>query len=329
MNPSIIGLLFTAMTGIVFLGYTSGIGLHIIRKWDIANGDEGQLILERKTSLISIVLYYVMLCEFLSLFLFVFIAEDIHPLFYGAMCAAGTLNINRFGYPVLIIKLINFIFCGIWVIINYLDNKGYDYPLIRIKYKFLIVITLLLIMKTVFLFSYFTRLAPEIITSCCGTIFSQDSGNIAASLIALPPWETKIFFYVILFMTFVTGSYFRFKKKIAVIFSCFSVIMLPLGLASVLSFISVYFYQQPTHHCPFCLLKKEYFHAGYILYPALFIASVAGAGTGIIHCFRNKLSIREIIPDIQNRLCSISLFGYAVFAIVSTYPIIFSDFKFP
>ncbi len=329
MDMSIIGLLSSAMTGIVFLIYASGAGLQIIRNWDIANGDEGQLILERKTSLISIVLYYVMFCEFFSLFLFVFIAEEIHTLFVGAMCAAGTLNINMFGYPVLAVKLMNFLLCGIWIIINYVDNKGYDYPLIRLKYKFLIVITLLVILETALLFGYFTRLAPEVITSCCGTIFSEGSGNIADLIITLPPWETKILFYLVLFMTFATGLYFHFQKRMAVIFSCFSVLMLPLGLAAVLSFISVYFYQQPTHHCPFCLLKKEYFHVGYILYPALFIASVFCAGTGIINCFRNKLSIREIVPNIQKRLCGISIIGYAVFAAIATYPILFSDFKLP
>lgn len=327
IDPAIIGLIFTAITGMCFLIYASGIGVRIIINWDMKNGDERQLLLERKTCLISIILYYVMICEFLSLFLFVFIAEDLHTLFTGSMCAAGTLNVNRFGYPFLFMKLISFILCGIWVIINYVDNKGFDYPIIRFKYSFLIIITGLVICETTLLINYFFRLSPEIITSCCGTLFNEDSRNMVAQIISLPSVETKIVFYALLALTIGSGICFCLNGKKALIFSVFGIAMLPIGLASVVSFISVYFYQQPTHHCPFCLLKKEYFYVGYLLYLALFIAAISGAGTGFIHFFKNQISIQEVIPKIQKRLCAISMSGYAVFAFITSYPIVFSDFK--
>lgn len=57
------------------------------------------------------------------------------------MCAAGTLYVNSYGYPVLILKVINFLFAGLWLIVNYTDNRGYDYPLIKIKYLFLLILT--------------------------------------------------------------------------------------------------------------------------------------------------------------------------------------------
>ena len=330
INPAIIGLMVSAVTGIGFLTYASGIGFRIIRYWDIANGDEEQLILERKTALISVILYYVMLCEFLSLFLFVFIAEDLHSMFIGAMCAAGTLDINRFGYPVLVMKLVNVLLCGIWVIINYLDNKGIDYPIIRIKYGFLMIITLLVATESGLAFFYFSGLSPDIITSCCGTIFSRDADNIAGSIIvSLPPGPTKLFLFSTLAAIFFSGAYLQVKRKMALPYAFISLLMLPLGLTAILSFISVYYYELPTHHCPFCLLKKEYVHIGYILYPALFIAAVTGAGTGIVHCFRNKASLHSIVPVIEKRLSAVSMLAYAVFAAVSAYPMIFSDFRLP
>lgn len=327
IDPAIIGLTFTSVTGICLLMYASGLGIRIIRNWDIKNSNEQQLILERKTFLVSAILYYVMICEFFSLFLFVFIAEDIHTLFTGSMCAAGTLNVNRFGYPVLVMKLLSFVLCGIWVIINYVDSKGYDYPLIRAKYTFLFIISGLVICETAWLLKYFSLLSPEIITSCCGSIFNEDSRNLAGQITALPAVETKILFYAVLALTMGTGIHFCLSEKRALIFSCFSILMLPVGLASILSFISVYYYQQPTHHCPFCLLKKEYFHVGYVLYLALFVASIAGAGTGCIHFFKNHLSIQKVAPKIQKRLCGISISGYAVFAAIASYPMVFSDFK--
>ena len=67
-----------------------------------------QLILERKTYLISTLLTYLLGFELLSLFLYVFTADQLHTFFVGAMCAAGTLYVNGYGYPALILKVVIF-----------------------------------------------------------------------------------------------------------------------------------------------------------------------------------------------------------------------------
>ncbi len=79
--------------------------------------------------------------ELLSLFLFIYTADTLSSLFVGAMCAAGSLNVNGFGYPAVILKIVNFLLAGLWLIINYTDNKAHDYPLIKIKYGLLLFIT--------------------------------------------------------------------------------------------------------------------------------------------------------------------------------------------
>ena len=38
------------------------------------------------------------------------------------MCAAGTLYVNDYGYPALILKVANFLLAGFWLILNYTDN---------------------------------------------------------------------------------------------------------------------------------------------------------------------------------------------------------------
>ena len=50
---------------------------------------------------------YALAFEILSLFLFIYTADDLHRLFVGAMCAAGTLYVNAFGYPALMLKVGN------------------------------------------------------------------------------------------------------------------------------------------------------------------------------------------------------------------------------
>jgi hypothetical protein len=78
--------------------------------------------------------------QILSFFLLVYLADELHRLFVGAMCAAGTLNVNEYGYPALVLKLLNCVLAGVWLILNYTDSQGRDYPLIRRKYSLLLVI---------------------------------------------------------------------------------------------------------------------------------------------------------------------------------------------
>lgn len=327
INPAIIGLTLCSFIVLAFLIYASMVGIQILRFWDTASGEEQQLLLEKKTYLISTILYYVMACEIISLFLYVFIAEESHDLFIGAMCAAGTLNVNGYGYPTLLVRLFSFILCGVWIVLNYLDNKGYDYPLIKFKQVFLLGITLVVIMETTLQFNYLLRLEPEIITSCCGTIFSDGAGNVAGEIIRLPVRGTQISFYLLTALTLLTGINFLLKGKPAVLFSCLSGTLLVVSLGALLSFISVYYYEEPMHHCPFCLLKKEYFYIGYALYSTLFIAGIAGVSVGVIQAFRNRISIKEIVPIIQKQMCVVAVTGHGLFAVIATYPLVFSDFK--
>lgn len=310
----------------IFSVYASVTGLQIIRRWDIKSGTEEQLVLERKTYLISTVLNYVLGCELLSLFLFIATADRLHNLFIGAMCAAGTLHVNRYGYWTLIVKIISFISCGIWIVVNHVDNKGYDYPLIKFKYKFLLGVTLLVIAETVLQFRYLLQLDPEIITSCCGTLFSDDADTVAGEIAHLPVFETTVAFYVGMVLTLSTGAYVYVTGRGSGIFSCVSTGFLLLSLAAIISFISLYFYELPTHHCPFCLLQREYHYVGYPLYLSLFGASIAAGGMGLIARFKDVVSLAKIIPVVEKRLCFASMISYIVFAVISTYPVIFSSF---
>jgi len=327
INPAIIGLTLCSLIVCGFLLYASVVGFQILRFWNTASGEESQLLLEKKTYLLSTILYYVMACELFSLFLYVFIAEDGHELFIGAMCAAGTFNVNGYGYPTLLVRLVSFILCGVWIVVNYVDNNGFDYPLIKFKQVFLFLITVLVITETALQFNYLLRLEPEIITSCCGTIFNDDAGNIAGEIIRLPVRGTGLVFYLLTCLTLLAGVYSLLKGKMAVLFSCCSTALLIVSLGALLSFISVYYYEEPMHHCPFCLLKREYHYVGYALYLTLFAAGIAGISVGVIHAFRNRPSIKAVVPLVQRRLCAVAVTGHALFALIGTWPLVFSDFK--
>jgi hypothetical protein len=327
LNPAIIALICGSLLIVAYAIYASAVGCQIIRFWDIQSGSERQLNLERKTYLISTVMAYMFGFGLFSLLLFIYTADHVHNFFIGAMCAAGSLNVNKYGYPALTVKVVSFILCGVWLILNYTDNKAYDYPLIKVKYKFLMVITGLLIFETYLLVKYFFGLKANVITSCCGILFSEGTQSIAGEVAALPSFTTQIIFYLSVVLTIRVGIQFYLTGRSAKLFSYFSAWLFLISLVSIISFISLYFYEMPTHHCPFCLLQKEYHYVGYLLYVSLFAGGIAGIGTGVLDRVNGPASLAAVIPLVQKKLCLFSMVSFAIFALTATYPIFFSDFK--
>ena len=326
LNPAIIALVTSSLLITAYAVYASTIGFQILGRWDVKSGSEEQLVLERKTYLVSTLLAYLFGLSLFSLFLFIYTADHVHNLFVGAMCAAGSLNVNKYGYPALVMKSINFFLCGVWLIINYTDSKGLDYPLIRIKYKLLIVITALLAFETFLTINYFMQLHPNVITSCCGTLFSTDADTIAGGLASLPSIPAKVLFYLSVVLVLRSGIHFLVTGRAVRVFAYFSTWLYIFSFVAIISFISLYFYELPTHHCPFDLLQRDYNYIGYPLYLSLFAAGITGAGAGVIDRFKGAASLKSAIPALQKRLCLFSMIGYIIFTVITTYPMIFSDF---
>jgi len=327
LHPSIIALFLSSVLISMLLLYSSYYGILILRKWDIKSGSELQLNLERSTYLISTILTYVFGFQLISLFLYVYTADILHPLFVGAMCASGTLTVNSYGYPTLILKVFNFITAGLWLVLNHTDNRAYDYPLIKRKYKFLIVIAPLVLAETFLQTKYFLGLKPDIITSCCSTLFTSNSTSVASDLASVPSIPGKIAFYTIIVLTLASGVYSYLRDSGGYVFSSLCGISFVMGIISIISFFSLYYYELPSHHCPFDILHKEYYYVGYPLYLCIFGGTVAGVGTGVLMPFRKVASLMGIIPVIQKRLIIFALVCFVIFTAMVTYKVILSPFK--
>jgi hypothetical protein len=325
-HPAILSLYLSSILITFLVVYSASCGIQMIRRWDIQSGSELQLALERKTYLISTLLSYAFGFQLLSLFFFVFTADHLHPLFVGAMCAAGSLYANHYGYLVLVFKMINFLVAGLWLLLNYADNRAYNYPLIRKKYGLLLILTPLILTEAILQANYFNRLSPNIITSCCGSLFSIDTGGIASDIAALPSVPMKIAFYCTMSLTLVSGLYYHWKGKGGYLFSAASALSFMVSILSILSFISLYFYELPTHHCPFCILQKEYGYIGYPLYLTLLVGTILGLGVGVLMPFKDINSLSEIVPPIQKKIALVAVILFFAFAVIVTCRIMTSDF---
>jgi hypothetical protein len=325
-HPAILALYVSSVLIGFMVVYSSVYAFQVLRRWDLRSGSEAQLLLERKTYLISTLLTYLFAFELTSLFLYVFTVDRLHTFFVGAMCAAGSLKVNSYGYPALILKTANFLFAGLWLILNHADNLAYDYALIRKKYLLLLCLAPLIVLESILQAGYFLGLKPNIITSCCGSLFSAGENTLASDIASLPAFPMKVVFYLAIGITIGSGIYYIIRERGGYVFSTAAAVSFFVSILSVISFISIYYYELPTHHCPFCILQKEYHYIGYLLYVTLLGAAISGMGVGVLTPFRNISSLSKIIPPMQRRLALVSSILFFVFVILATYPLLFSDF---
>ncbi len=317
LHPGVMALLLGSGLTSALLCASALQGSRIIRHWDLASGSAGQLELERRTYLISTMMSYVLGFQVLSLFLFIHTVDSLSPMFIGAMCAAGSLKVNGFGYPTLIAKVVNCLLAGLWLIVNATDNKAPDYPLIRDKYRLLLAMTPLLLAEAALQGLYLLGLKPDIITSCCAIVFGTEANTVVGGLLALPLRFSVGVFFASAAVTVASSVYVAVTSRGARLLALASTGHLVVAIASLISFISLYFYELPTHHCPFCILHREYASIGYVLYLALLVGAIAGTGAGVIDRYRTLPTLRAIIPRSQQRLALISLLANLSFLAIT------------
>lgn len=326
LHPTVIANLLAAYVASFMLVYAAYYGGQILKHWDIQSGSELQLVLERKTYLISTVLSFVFALQLLSLFLFVFTADSLRTLFVGAMCAAGTLNVNAFGYPTLVLKVVNFVAAGFWLVLNHADNKGYDYPLIKKKYLLLLIVTPFIVLETLLETAYFLNMQPDVITSCCGSLFSSGrTEGLGSELASLPAIPTLWAFYSAVVLTLASGTLFYLNNRGGYVYAGLSLALFVVALIAIVSVISIYIYELPTHHCPFCIIMEDYSYIGYLLYVLLFGGVVTGSGIGILLPFRRIQSLTGELPQVIRSLTLTSILFYGSFTLLVSYRIIVSN----
>lgn len=326
-QPAIIALLMAAGLAVLMLAAAAPVALQIIRHWDLASGSERQLALERRTYLFSTLLGFVLVAQLGALLLFVFNADRLAVMFVGAMCAVGTLNVNPWGFPALLAQIGVFFLASTWLAINHVDNQARDYPLVRVKYALLLGLLPALAASFALEWQYFVNLRANVITSCCGSMFSEEAKSLASEASALEPVAAMWLFYGSLGAAVVAAfaCWRRPGRAAGYGLAAASALAYAAALAGVISFVSLYIYEHPHHHCPFCILKPEYGYRGYALYVPLFIATAAGLAAGALQPFAGRPGLAAILPAFSRRLAGVALAGFALFAAVATWSVASSN----
>jgi hypothetical protein len=320
-HPGILALVSGSILVTLMMLYAAMLGVRVILHWDFASSSASQLSLERKTYLISTIMTYVLGFQIISALLFLYTADDIYRLFVGAMCATGSLNANPVGWTALFSKVIVCYLAGLWLVLNYLDQKAEDYPLVKLKYGLLIALLPLIVLDSLLQFYYFFGLDPDIITSCCGSLFSDAGTGAASSLAGLPVLPTMTAFYATSALIFTVSLFCLWSQKSfwRYLLAIFNAAFFFIALAAVVSFISMYIYELPTHHCPFDIMQKEYGFIGYPLYTSLFCGIFFGLLPGMFQPAMTIPSLQGIVNRLTRVWIIISVSFIAVFVLMTTY----------
>jgi len=325
LNPAILALILVSLTVSLMLLLASGFAIQIIMLWDINSGSEQQLLLERRTYLISTLLSWTFVAELVSLLLFVYNAEAMSGQFVGAMCATGVLNANAWGWPTLFLKMAVFFSGAAWLALNYLDNQGYDYPLVKLKYSLLLLIVPLVIAEFVMQLRYFLDMEPDVIVSCCGSQFSAGAEGVAAEVAGIQPRIAMLAFYASGLAMLMSGIWFLRRKSGGIFFAAMGITVFVVSMIAIVSFISPYIYEHPHHHCPFCILKSGHAFAGYYLYIPLFIATVLALGAGVISPWVKVPSLAVSVVRDAPRLVWLSMTLFVMVYAISTWMVMSSS----
>ena len=244
------------------------------------------------------------------------------------MCATGSFTANEYGMNALLLKLAAIFFYGFWIVLHRLDISSEKYPFVRLKYGYLLLIVPLLGMDAYLQTMYLAKLEPDIITSCCGVIFSTDQKDSQNLLGAFSTSTLLSLFYTIAAFIIISGLYLlKNLKKVreyrpkwpSIVYSLLWAFFYPLSMVVITVVVSSYIYAMPYHHCPFCILQPEYYGIGYPIFFSLIGGSFFGLCVGLSSILQYRADLVQTIQRFQHISIHISLWLLLVFLLICTY----------
>ena len=317
----ILALLLVSALALVATLWAALFAVSVLRRWDLASGARRQIEMERRTELVSTLFGLVMAAEAAALLLFVFNADRMAGLFVGAMCAVGTLNVNSYGFPALYAKIAVFFAASLWLVLDHVDRLGRDYPLTRVKYAVLLGIAPLVALSGGLELAYFLGLRTDVITSCCSKLFTPENPGLSDEMAAVAPGVALGGLAAAGGLVALTGLRALLRGRGHGLFALAGMIYFGAALLAMVSATALYVYENPNHHCPFCILKPDYGFIGYAFYIPLFSATAAALGLGAVAPFAARPSLATPLPPLLRRLTAWALAGFAAYGAVTLWAI--------
>ena len=321
LNSWSLGLTLAGLIILILGIFASRTAVRVLRYWDPSSDANLQIKLENEIWLASTLVEYGLGFQILTLVLFVLAADNFCQVIVGAMCATGSLLANKFGMPALLVKIAGVFLYGFWIVLHKLDISSEKYPLVKIKYVYLLLILPLLLADITLQTLYIAYLSPDIITSCCAVVFggSTETGRNLLEGFS-QNMLLSLYYSSIIILTGMGGILLKhWHRLLAAVFSAGWLWFLGLATVAIISVFSSYIYAMPYHHCPFCILKPQYHYIGFAIYFTLIPAAFFGLSTVLVEPFRSMDDLAAPVRKYQRKAITLSLVLLLLLAAISSY----------
>src|SRR5210317_83706 len=244
LNSWSLGLTLAGLIILVLGIFACRTAFRVLRHWDPSSDSNLQISLENEIWLASTLVEYGLGFQILTLVLFVLAADTFCQVIIGAMCATGALLANSFGMPTLLVKIIGVFLYGFWIVLHKLDISSEAYPLVKIKYIYLLLIIPLLFTDITLQTLYIAFLSPDIITSCCAVVFSSSAETGRNLLQSFQQEALLVLYYGSVIGLIVLGGLLlkRWMVVLAALFSTCWLWFLGLATVAITTVFSSYIY---------------------------------------------------------------------------------------
>lgn len=280
----------------------------IIKGWNFDAFTPKQFALEQRAYLVMSVLFFVLLLKLLLLPYFVYTIDRLSVLVPGAMCGAGVIKANVYGNPLLTLKIIILFLSGFWLALNRLDLQAQNYPYMKGKAWLYMILFGLLTAELALDILYFTHIETTNPVSCCSVIFGQLGGGNGLPFGLDIPKLLLLFYLLYLLFLLTLDAHAVVRIVVTLLFSVSS-------YYSLVYFFGTYIYQLPTHQCPFCMLQKEYYYVGYLLWGAL----LSGTFFSLLDALQKHLPEGKLRGLTRVSVACLTLFVVTCSAYVAVY----------
>ena len=288
LDPWSIGLLSVAAFSLFLATIGAGSAIRVLSSWDIQSDSEVQIRLEEQVWLTAAVVQFGLVLQVVGIVLLVLAADHFSTMLKGAMCATGALTANVFGLPALACRLAAMLLSVCWLVLHRLDVSSESYPLVRQKAILLLFLLPLLVTDGLLVSLYLASLDPDIVTSCCGVLLSQQSGDGFNLLGPMDSGTHLILYGAVIFCicgsTLVSARITKPTRRLVLLDGLSLIgwlLFYLLSLVVITVDVSPYVYAMPHHRCPFDLIQYPYSWIGYPLYISLHAALFAGLASSL------------------------------------------------
>lgn len=300
LTPEVLTLLILNILFALFSVLAFALSIRIYLKWDMNSTSQTQYSLEKQSYLSATIIKYIFAIKVPLFIFFIFTLDKISNVLTGAMCGAGVVDATKYGTYLIILKIINLYLFAYWLKLNSEDMKDENQPYTRLKFGLFIVLFFFFMSEITLEGVMFNAIEIDKMVSCCGSIYSSSADSAIANIFSIDTTALLSLFYANFFLI---ALFYVLKSRY--LFALSNMLFIVVALIALISFFGGYIYELPSHHCPFCLLQRDYHYIGYIIYLALFVGTFYGIVVAFIKESQNNYKISMVFNSLYVILLTI------------------------